>query len=157
MFILYRLRRSRFPALARLVALAAWQVALAEAPLPNPLPNVNGVNPLANGAAASIHGNPFPGRAIFAAICATCHEERGTLGADNPGSDDSLVPTLNPIDPGFLETSKGDQAKFAGALDLFIQHGSRPPNPARVVFQYTNYAGNGVTASSVSTQASPEN
>ncbi|MFN8473202.1 MAG: plastocyanin/azurin family copper-binding protein [Anaerolineae bacterium] len=120
-------------------ALIAWQVtiAFAQAPLPNaPGPNetppvstygpVAGVDRAAYGAAASIHGDPVAGRSVYLANCSACHGQRGIGNVPNPGSDDGTVPPLNPIDPGFLEDSQGDPAAFAKAMDLFLQHGSRP-------------------------------
>lgn len=108
------------------IALAVtWQFALAQAPTPNPLATNPGANLAANGPAASMHGSPLNGRALFAANCATCHGERGTKGEDNPGSDDGEVPALNPASE-FQDAAQGDPATFANAIDLFIQHGSRP-------------------------------
>jgi uncharacterized repeat protein (TIGR01451 family) len=124
---------------ALFLALATWQVSvvLAQAPMPNPLAPVGpGGNPefapvagadlTKNGPAASVHGDPMRGRQIFAENCAACHNDRGIGNIPNPGSDDGTVPPLNPIDPGFLEQSHGDPAQFAQAVDLFVQHGSRP-------------------------------
>ncbi len=110
---------------AVLALLFTWQLAFAQAPTPNPLPNASG-DVTQVGQAASIHGSPLAGRTIFDKNCTTCHGDRGVGGVDNPGSDDGTVPALNPIDPGFLEHSKGDPATFAADLDLFLQHGSRP-------------------------------
>src|SRR5207248_4183861 len=62
-----------------------------------------------------------------------CHGDRGTAGIENPGSNDGSVPTLNPIDPGFLENANGDPAVFAHDIDLFLQHGSRPAGPKPLV------------------------
>lgn len=117
------------------LSLITWQVsiALADAPAPNPLPSgssvyspVPGADTNKPGPAASIHGDPVAGRTLFAQDCAGCHGARGTGGVDNPGSDDGTVPSLNPIDPGFLDDSQGDPAIFAQEMDLFVQHGSRP-------------------------------
>jgi uncharacterized repeat protein (TIGR01451 family) len=105
------------------------------APTPNPLTNppknpvyapVAGADLTANGPAAAIHGDPMSGRALFALNCTTCHNQRGVGGISNPGSDDGSVPSLNPIDPGFLGVANGDPAGFIAAVDLFVQHGSRP-------------------------------
>ncbi len=127
MSTLIRHKRFWFGSLLVALALAAsWRIALAQAPTPNPLPNVKGVDITVNGAAASIHGDPLSGRRIFAANCATCHGDLGAMGEDNPGSDDGTVPGVNPIDPGFLEGSHGNPAAVAAAIDLFVQHGSRP-------------------------------
>jgi len=107
---------------------------LAEVPTPNPLapsPNpmfgpIPGVDITGAGPASTIHGNPAVGATKFATVCASCHGDRGAAGVANPGSDDGTVPTLNPIDPGFVEDSNGDAATFARELDAFVQHGSRP-------------------------------
>jgi plastocyanin/mono/diheme cytochrome c family protein len=129
----------RFVPLVMIVSLIGWtaSIVFAAAPQPNPLaPLTPGANPYfapvpgidltSNGAAATIHGNPLRGRALFAENCATCHNDRGLGNLPNPGSDDGTVPPLNPIDPGFLEDSQGDPAQFAKLIDVFIQHGSRP-------------------------------
>jgi len=135
-------KRRAIPALlAVAVGLGLFQAALvlAQAPTPNPLaPSPNpitgplpGVDITGNGPAATIHGDPVAGAAKFSANCASCHGPRGAAGITNPNSDDGTVPVLNPIDPGFIDTSNGDAAIFAHDLDLFLQHGSRPagPNP----------------------------
>ncbi len=118
------------PLLVALGVLLTWQLAFAAAPTPNPLPNVTGVDITAVGAAASIHGDPLAGRAVFDKNCSTCHGDRGAMGEDNPGSNDGTVPVVNPIDPGFVGDSQGDPAIFAAALDVFLQHGSRPAGPS---------------------------
>lgn len=122
-----------------IVSLVAWtaSVVFAAVPQPNPLaPLTPGANPYfapvpgadltQNGPAASIHGDPGKGRVLFAKNCVTCHNDRGIGNIPNPGSSDGTVPPLNPLDPGFLDQSKGDPAVFAQAIDVFIQHGSRP-------------------------------
>lgn len=137
------LRNARSPfkliGLAMLVAfvlILTWQIALAQAPQPNPLTRVEAAgNPIylpvpgaditLNGAAVNIHGDPGRGRILFAQNCTPCHNDRGIGGVLNPGSDDGTVPALNPA-PEFLEDSHGDPAAFSRAIDLFIQHGSRP-------------------------------
>jgi uncharacterized repeat protein (TIGR01451 family) len=125
------------------LSLVVWQVevAVADAPQPNPLASilggpstfapVPGVNIFANGPAATIHGNPAAGQKLFANECASCHNDRGIGNLPNPGSNDGTVPPLNPIDPGFYGSAGGDPAGFAQEIDLFVQHGSRPagPNP----------------------------
>jgi mono/diheme cytochrome c family protein len=106
-------------------------------PKPNPLPPVPaGGNPdyapvagadlTTAGAAAAIHGSTAAGQAVYAQKCLACHGAEGKGGIPNPGSDDGTVPPLNPLDPGFLASAKGDPATFAREIDLFIQHGSRP-------------------------------
>ena len=122
------IRQRRFwfaPLLIALALVVTWQIALAQAPAPNPLLNVHGIDITSNGPAASIHGDPLSGRQIFAANCASCHGDLGAMGEDNPGSDDGTVPALNPA-PEFLDASGGDPAAFASAIDPFVQHGSRP-------------------------------
>ncbi len=141
------MRRNRMTAwagmsvLILLLAVVLWQVypvAADGAPTPNPLTNppknpvfapVPGAQITANGQAVSIHGDPLVGRTIFAQNCVTCHMQRGVGGMPNPGSDDGTVPPLNPIDPGFLDAANGDPAAFVKAVDLFVQHGSRPSGP----------------------------
>ena len=129
-------RRLRLLGVAVALVVAIWQVGsvLAQVPVPNPLAPTNnppgapiaGVDLTANGPAASIHGDPGRGRTLFATNCAACHNDRGVGGLPNPGSDDGTIPPLNPIDPGFLEQAQGDPAAFAQAVDVFVQHGSRP-------------------------------
>ena len=105
-----RLKRPWVLALGLALVLVVSQVALvlAEMPMPNPLAPVSaGGNPIfapvpgadstANGAAASIHGDPARGRDLFARNCVTCHNDRGLGGIANPGSDDGTVPPLNPM------------------------------------------------------------
>lgn len=87
---------------------------------------VPGVDITGVGAASGIHGDAVAGATKFAANCASCHGPRGTAGIPNPGSDDGVVPTLNPIDPGFLADANGDAAIMAHDLEVFVQHGSRP-------------------------------
>ncbi len=119
------------PAMIVLALAVTWQAAFAQAPTPNPLPNVTGVDITKTGPAATMMGDPLSGRAIFATNCAACHNKLGVGNLPNPNSNDGTVPPVNPIDPGFLEDSKGDPSIFAADLDLFLQHGSRPagPNP----------------------------
>ena len=111
-----------FPIIVLALAVT-WQFALAQAPTPNPLATNPGANLAANGPAASMHGSPLNGRALFAANCATCHGERGTKGEDNPGSDDGTVPPLNPIDETLISS---DPHTYIYNLDLFLEHGSTP-------------------------------
>jgi mono/diheme cytochrome c family protein len=77
------------------------------------------------GGAIDLDGDPVQGRALFGAICAACHGPQGRpeTGAINPGSDDGVVPTLNPLDPSLIDS---DFAVYKGNLDLFIEHGSLP-------------------------------
>lgn len=131
MSVLIRQKRSWLASLFVALALGVtWQLALAQAPAPNSLPSVSGVDITVNGPAASIHGDPLSGHAIYTSNCASCHGDLGAMGEDNPGSNDGTVPTLNPIDPGFLEGSHGDASVVVKGIDLFVQHGSRPAGPA---------------------------
>src|SRR6266536_2026662 len=135
----YQPVRRWLPFTTAVVALAAvvgqiGSVAADGPPTPNPLASpptnpvfepVLGVDLNANGPAASIHGDPMTGRIIFARNCTTCHGDRGVGGLENPGSEDGTVPSLNPA-PEFVEAANGDPDAFIRAIDLFVQHGSRP-------------------------------
>jgi uncharacterized repeat protein (TIGR01451 family) len=114
-----------------------WQVALADGPAPNPLPSSKGVDARAPGPAAKIHGDAGKGRSLFAEYCSFCHGDLGSGGVNNPGSSDGTIPSLNPIDPGFLHSDQVAQAEdlavgFAKEIDPFIQHGSQSAGGARV-------------------------
>ena len=78
------------------------------------------------GAAATLAGNPDVGRPEFGLYCAACHGPEGVQGRPNPGSDDGVVPPLNPIDPTIANP---DPHVFAANQDVFIQHGSVPSGP----------------------------
>jgi plastocyanin len=136
-----RYRLARTAGLTALLVMLAAAPSLAApamadgAPTPSPLANppknpvyapVANADLTTNGPAAGIHGDPLSGRALFALNCTTCHGQRGSGGVTNSGSDDGTVPSLNPIDPGFLDAANGDPAAFIRAIDLFVQHGSRP-------------------------------
>ena len=69
------------------------------------------------GKAVSLTGDPAAGQKIYEGYCKSCHGPAGTGGIANPGSDDGTVPELNPIDMDF---------KDATAMDLVIEHGSKP-------------------------------
>ena len=125
----------RWLSLLGAIALIAGTAAIvgAEPPQPGPLGPDNpfylrlpGLDVAKPGPAASIHGDPVAGRAVFAQICALCHGERGTGGVPNFDADDEIVPGLNPIDPGFVVNATGNAAAFAATLDVFLQHGSIP-------------------------------
>jgi mono/diheme cytochrome c family protein len=75
------------------------------------------------GEAASLVGDGMSGEALFAKTCASCHGPQGTDKILNPGSDDGMVPSLNPIDP---QLADNDPAVFAANIDRFLQHGSVP-------------------------------
>lgn len=78
------------------------------------------------GPAASIIGDSENGAVLFAQQCAACHGQKGKGGMPNPGSDDGVVPMLNPID---RELFNAQPAGFAETIDRLIQHGSTPPGP----------------------------
>ncbi len=82
-----------------------------------------------SGQAAFIIGSADRGALLFEKNCARCHGGKGKGGILNPGSDEKVVPSLNPID---TELSSPDPRVFADNIDRVIQHGSVPPgtNPA---------------------------
>jgi mono/diheme cytochrome c family protein len=81
------------------------------------------------GPAASLSGDVAKGEVDFGDFCAVCHgpEGREGVGVPNPGSDDGIVPELNPIDPTIANP---DPNVFATNVDLFLEHGSVPEGPA---------------------------
>jgi len=129
---------TRPPAATLVPASAPTQLAADDGPPhPNPLPAVpeggnkdyapvQGADLTKNGLAASMHGSASAGQVVFAQNCQTCHGAEGKVGIPNPGSDDGSVPVMNPLDPTFVASASGDPEAFARALDLFVQHGSRP-------------------------------
>jgi mono/diheme cytochrome c family protein len=86
-------------------------------------------NPGDVGGAVNLSGNVNDGRPAFGLYCATCHGPQGReqVGIPNPGSDDGVVPELNPIDATLLDP---DPNVAAGNVDLFIEHGSIPSGPS---------------------------
>ncbi len=80
------------------------------------------------GMAANIIGSADHGAILFEKTCFSCHGPQGTGKIVNPGSKDGTVPSLNPID---RDEFSEDPKTFAGKIDRYIQHGSRPegPNP----------------------------
>jgi ubiquinol-cytochrome c reductase cytochrome b subunit len=80
------------------------------------------------GMAASIIGSADHGAILFEKTCSSCHGPQGKGKIVNPGSKDGMVPPLNPID---RDEFSPDPKTFAGKIDRYIQHGSRPegPNP----------------------------
>lgn len=102
-----------------------------ETPLPPGAPTPEPARPSLPGKpgpAATLAGDATRGRAEFGLYCAVCHGPEGVQGNPNPGSDDGVVPALNPIDPTIANP---DPKVFAANVDLFIEHGSVPagPNP----------------------------
>ncbi len=94
-----------------------------------PVPGEPGVdvarpsNPGGPGPAVDLQGDANKGKDIYAANCAYCHGEEGKGGLPNPGTTDTTVPALNPIDPTLVNA---DYKTFAYNLDLFLEHGSVP-------------------------------
>ncbi|MGE5799154.1 MAG: cytochrome b N-terminal domain-containing protein [Syntrophaceae bacterium] len=88
-----------------------------------------------NGFAVTIIGSADHGELLFEQTCTACHGPRGAGGVPNPGSKDGRVPPLNPID---RDDFSPDPKTFAGIIDRFIQHGSRPegPSPAIVMLPF---------------------
>ena len=87
------------------------------------------------GEAINLTADPKAGEQIFNNICVACHGPQGKGGIDNPGSTDTTVPPLNPIDPTIKSS---DYKTFATNLDLFIEHGSTPEgnNPLRSMLPF---------------------
>ena len=80
-------------------------------------------NPGGPGPAVDLTGNAGNGKQIYIANCQFCHSDEGKGGLPNPGTTDTTVPALNPIDPTLVNA---DYKTFATNLDLFIEHGSVP-------------------------------
>jgi ubiquinol-cytochrome c reductase cytochrome b subunit len=68
-------------------------------------------------------GSTGHGNLLFSANCLLCHGPEGTDKVPNPGSDDSTVPLLNPIDRELFDK---DPAVFVSKIDPFLQNGSTP-------------------------------
>jgi mono/diheme cytochrome c family protein len=103
-----------------------------ETPLPPGAPTPEPArpsNPGEPGPAAALDGDVTRGKAEFGLYCAPCHGPEGMegVGVPNPGSDDGVVPELNPIDPTIANS---DPKVFAVNVDLFIEHGSVPEGPS---------------------------
>lgn len=78
------------------------------------------------GRAASIVGSPNHGAVLFKQTCESCHGLQGSDNVTNPGSEEGVVPALNPIDQSLF--NKNPQV-FAENIDRFIQHGSISEGP----------------------------
>lgn len=77
----------------------------------------------APGQAIDLTGDPTNGEGIYAQYCEVCHGAQGKGGVANPGSLDTSVPPLNPIDPSMVNS---DLKTYGTNIDLFIEHGSVP-------------------------------
>jgi len=75
------------------------------------------------GEAVNLTGDSANGADIYNQNCLVCHGDQGKGGVPNPGSLDTEVPPLNPIDPSMVSS---DYKTFATNIDLFIEHGSVP-------------------------------
>jgi ubiquinol-cytochrome c reductase cytochrome b subunit len=80
--------------------------------------------PAAAATAAYTVGSAAHGETIYLGYCLQCHGDLGRGGVPNPGSDDKVVPEVNPIDPAMKSK---DPVTFALRLDEFLQDGSVPP------------------------------
>jgi mono/diheme cytochrome c family protein len=79
------------------------------------------------GPALGLQGDPEAGAKILADNCQKCHGENGEGGVANPGSDEGVIPSLNPLDEDMFDP---DPMVYVCILDLFVEHGSVPPgNP----------------------------
>jgi mono/diheme cytochrome c family protein len=104
-----------------------------ETPLPPGAPTSEPVrpsNPGNPGPAVSLAGDANRGRSLFGQYCAACHGPEGVQGVPNPGSDDGVVPVLNPIDPSL---TSADPKLYATNIDLFIEHGSVPSGDSPLI------------------------
>jgi mono/diheme cytochrome c family protein len=79
------------------------------------------------GRAAYTIGDSENGSVLFKERCASCHGEKGKGGVPNPGSDNKVVPALDPI---ARDEFSADPRVFAKNIDGYIQHGSVPPGAA---------------------------
>jgi mono/diheme cytochrome c family protein len=79
-----------------------------------------------NGFAVTVIGSADHGSLLFDQTCTSCHGLQGKGGVPNPGSSDGHVPSLNPADKDIFHP---DPKTFAGTIDRYIQHGSRPEGP----------------------------
>jgi mono/diheme cytochrome c family protein len=75
------------------------------------------------GEAVNLTGDVAKGAEIFKTTCTPCHAEEGKGGVANPGSKDTTIPELNPIDPTLVSA---DHKTYVTNLDLFLEHGSVP-------------------------------
>lgn len=78
------------------------------------------------GRAAFIIGSDQNGADLYKEQCASCHGSEGKGGVKNPGSDDGVVPPLNPVDRALYNA---DARVFAANIDKIIQHGAMPSGP----------------------------
>jgi sulfur oxidation c-type cytochrome SoxX len=115
-----------------LLSLSGGSTAAGSGANPLALPEVSASSSLVPGKAAFIIGSAKHGAVLFKKNCASCHGPRGDEKVPNPGSTDGFVPVVQPIDRALYNKSP---QLFASAIDLIIQHGSRPagPHPALIM------------------------
>ena len=113
--------------IAAVLMLSAFVLAACSAAPTTDIPKPS--NSGGTGEAVNLTGDATAGATVFSANCASCHGDQGKGGIPNPGSDDGVVPALNPIDPGL---KNADPKIFATNIDPFLEHGSSPEgsNPA---------------------------
>jgi len=102
-----------------------------DAPTAEPEGPAEPSNPGGPGDAVSLVGNVDSGRVLFGKYCSACHGPQGIVPVPNPGSNDEVVPQLNPIDGTIVDA---DPKVFAKNVDLFIEHGSLPSGDASQIF-----------------------
>jgi ubiquinol-cytochrome c reductase cytochrome b subunit len=78
------------------------------------------------GPAANMIGNVAHGTLLFQRDCESCHGTNGKGGVPNPGSLQSQVPPLNPINKSLYSK---DPQTFTNNIDRIIQNGSIPKGP----------------------------
>jgi ubiquinol-cytochrome c reductase cytochrome b subunit len=104
-------------------AMAPAGSATAVAPIPTPATGISTGPQGGPGMAANNIGSADHGVILFEKTCVSCHGPQGKGKIVNPGSKDGMIPSLNPID---RDEFSEDPKTFAGKIDRYIQHGSRP-------------------------------
>jgi len=117
---------------AYLLSLTGGSQAVSAGPTPLAMPDAVSASLPVPGKAAFIIGSAEHGAVLFDLNCSSCHGVAGAVMVPNPGSTDGFVPLLQPIDRKLYNESP---QLFASAIDLIIQHGSRPngPHPALIM------------------------
>lgn len=75
------------------------------------------------GEAINLTGDATAGQAVYDKDCKKCHGDQGKGGVKNAGSEDGIVPALNPLDAEYKDS---DPKAFATKLDLPIENGAKP-------------------------------
>ena len=102
-----------------------------DAPTPEPPGPAQPSNPGGPGEAVNLTGDANNGKIMFGKYCSECHGPQGIVPVPNLGSDDGVIPGLNPID-GTI--SDADLKAFAQKVDVFIEHGSAPSGDAPQIY-----------------------